>query len=180
MINNLVACNERTNYILNIIYDILKEPRNVLILSDRRDHVIELYNILKEKYNVGYVMGQMKESIRNEALTKDIIIGTYQMVSEGFDVSKLDTLVFCTPKVSIEQAVGRILRKQTYEYEPLIIDIVDNMKTFKNQSYSRNRFYKKNNYTIKNFSNSNIINDNYTNNNNNNNNNNHKYNYAFT
>ena len=65
----------------------------------------------------------------------------------------MDTLIFATPKVSIEQAVGRILRKQTYERDPLVIDIIDKITTFKNQSYSRKRFYKKNNYEITNFSN---------------------------
>ena len=153
MINNLVSCKERTNYIIDLVHLIMKENRNILLLSDRREHVIELYDNLKDNYSVGYVIGGMKEVHRNESLKKDIIIGTYQMVSEGFDVDKLDTLIFATPKVSIEQAVGRILRKQTYEKDPLVIDIVDKIQTFKNQSYSRNRFYKKNKYEITNFSN---------------------------
>jgi len=75
------------------------------------------------------------------------------MVSEGFDVDRLDTLIFATPKVSIEQAVGRILRKQNYTYNPLVIDIVDKLNVFKNQGYARKRFYNKNNYNITHISN---------------------------
>ena len=153
MINNLVLCKERTDYILNLIHPLMEDGRKILILTDRREHAVELNDYLKDKYEVGYVIGGMKEADRNESLQKDIIIGTYQMVSEGFDVDKLDTLIFATPKVSIEQAVGRILRKQTYEKDPLVIDIIDKITTFKNQSYTRKRFYKKNNYEITNFSN---------------------------
>ena len=153
MINNLVLCEERNNYIINLVDEVMKEPRNLLILTDRRDQVLKLYENLNEKYSVGYVIGQMKEDHRNESLTKNIIIGTYQMVSEGFDVDRLDTLIFATPKVSIEQAVGRILRKQQYTYNPLVIDIVDKLNVFKNQGYARKRFYNKNNYNIKYFSN---------------------------
>ena len=80
-----------------------------------------------------------------------IILGTYSMVSEGFDLAKLDTLVLATPKGDVEQSVGRIQRKQTLEDTdniPLVIDIVDDYSLFKVQAEKRYRFYKKKQYNI--------------------------------
>ena len=37
------------------------------------------------------------------------------MASEALDIKSLTTLIMATPKVDIEQSVGRILRKQKEE-----------------------------------------------------------------
>jgi superfamily II DNA or RNA helicase len=73
------------------------------------------------------------------------------MVSEGFDLAKLDTLVLATPKGDVEQSVGRIQRKQSVEDSdnvPLIIDVVDDYSMFKTQAEKRRRFYTKRTYTL--------------------------------
>jgi hypothetical protein len=55
-----------------------------------------------------------------------------------------------TPKKQIEQVVGRILRAKT-KFTPLILDIVDSsFSVYKNQSFYRNRYYRKCNYSIEN------------------------------
>jgi superfamily II DNA or RNA helicase len=76
------------------------------------------------------------------------LISTYQLVKEGFDVQKLNTLVMATPRPDIEQIVGRILRveKSKRTTEPLIIDIVD--PTFRRQFQSRLGLYKERSYVI--------------------------------
>ena len=54
----------------------------------------------------------MKEEELNITETKDVILGTFMMASEGFDCKyPLDSIVLTSPK-SIEQAVGRILRQE--------------------------------------------------------------------
>ena len=66
------------------------------------------------------------------------------MSSEGLDIPTLNTIILATSRKNVEQSVGRILRKQDgYEIDPLIIDIVDNLKQFKNQGNIRKRHYKK-------------------------------------
>ena len=85
-----------------------------------------------------------------ESEKQNILLGTYNMVSEGFDLPKLNTLVLASPKSDVEQSVGRIQRqlKEDRKYTPLIIDIVDQFSLFNNQGIKRKTFYKKKGYNI--------------------------------
>jgi superfamily II DNA or RNA helicase len=87
-------------------------------------------------------MGGMTLEQLNDSNKKDIIIGTYNMASEGYDNPRLDTLLLATPKSDVEQAVGRILRKKN-ENSPLVIDIQDFYSNFTYSNYKRLNFYKK-------------------------------------
>ena len=71
------------------------------------------------------------------------------MCSEGYDNKNLDTLIMATPKGNIEQSIGRVLRKDVYDIEPLVVDIVDNFSAFINQAKKRMTFYKKKGYIKK-------------------------------
>jgi len=51
-----------------------------------------------------------------------------------------------TPKVDIEQSVGRILRER--HSNPIVVDIIDRHDTFQNQWRKRKTFYRKCNYRI--------------------------------
>jgi hypothetical protein len=55
-----------------------------------------------------------------------------------------------TPKGSVNQAVGRILRKQADDYElpPMIIDIIDEIESLKRLGMMRTRLYKERKYII--------------------------------
>ena len=88
----------------------------------------------------------MKELQLKLSENKQVILGTYQMCSEGYDNTNLDTLIMATSKSNIEQAVGRVLRKKVYDVEPLVVDIIDNFSAFKNQARKRKSFYKKKGY----------------------------------
>ena len=153
MINNIAICNSRTQYIVQTLINVLnKEPsRNVIILSDRRNHLEFIQELLKDKFDTGLYIGGMKNEHLEISKTKQIILGTFNMVSEGFDLPKLDTLVLATPKSDIEQSVGRIQRKHTLTQDdnvPLIIDIIDNFSIFANQFNKRKAFYCKKKYSI--------------------------------
>lgn len=89
----------------------------------------------------------MKQIDLDLSRTKQIIIGSHNMCSEGLDISTLSTLLFVTPKTDIIQSVGRILR--TKHKNPIVVDIVDNHSLFKNQWNKRRLFYKKSNYKIR-------------------------------
>jgi superfamily II DNA or RNA helicase len=88
----------------------------------------------------------MKQKDLKISETKQILIATYAMASEGLDIKTLTTLVLATPKTDIEQSVGRILRVK--DNNPLIIDLVDKHDIFKKQWLKRRLFYHKNGYTI--------------------------------
>lgn len=155
MINNICECHKRNTFIINTIKELAKENRQILILSDRKKQLHYLNDTITSQgfATSGLYVGGMKEIALKDSETKDIMLGTYAMVSEGFDCPKLDTLIFASPKSSIEQSVGRILRKKPEDRVriPVIIDIWDKFSMFKRQGMVRQKYYKKRNYNVSSF-----------------------------
>lgn len=153
MISNITSFSIRTQFIVDEIKNILEsEPdRQILVLSERRNHLEDIHTTLKlQDINSAYYVGGMKQSELKKSEASNIILGTYNMVSEGFDLPKLNTLILASPKSDVEQSVGRIQRQLASEraYNPLIIDVIDSFSVFKNQSKKREMFYKKNFYHV--------------------------------
>jgi len=151
MVNKLAECEDRTKWLCGIIEDICEEGRQVLVLSDRVQHCKDLLDGLSEPIReTACILSQnVKSSQRTEFCeSKKILIATYSMCKEGFDVPTLNTLVMATPRPDIDQIVGRILRveKSKRTVHPLIIDIVD--PQFRRQFGARNTLYKKRGYKV--------------------------------
>jgi len=151
MVNKLAECEDRTKWLCGIIEDICEEGRQVLVLSDRVQHCKDLLDGLSEAVReTACILSQtVKSSQRTEfCASKKILIATYSMCKEGFDVPTLNTLVMATPRPDIDQIVGRILRveKSKRTVHPLIIDIVD--PQFRRQFGARNTLYKKRGYKV--------------------------------
>ena len=96
MINNICNFSKRTEFIVNFVCNhILKnEPnRNILFLSDRRQHLevasklLETYNYSQNDY--GSYVGGMKNNSLIESESKQILLGTYNMVSEETRFTKI-------------------------------------------------------------------------------------------
>ena len=156
MINNICSFKPRTEYIMTILTEILKnEPdRRVLILSERRnqlksieDYIVE-QNIANKDY--GYYVGGMKQEQLNISSGKQIILATFQLASEGFNVPTLNTVIFASPISDIQQSIGRILRERPEDrkYIPLCIDIADEFSVFHRKNNARLKFYNNNKYKI--------------------------------
>ena len=150
MITKLCTFNIRSEYILKIIKKELEINSNqqIIILAHNKNLLTYLYKAIDDRKmtTVGYYIGGMKEKDLKISETKQILIATYSMASEGLDIKTLTTLIFATPKTDIEQAIGRILRvKHT---NPLVIDIIDKHDLFKKQWLKRRAFYHKNDYTL--------------------------------
>jgi superfamily II DNA or RNA helicase len=153
MINNICDFVPRTQFIIDCLLDVLRnEPnRKVLILSDRRSH-LEMFQTMLKRINIdsGLYYGGLKQEVLQESDKKNILLGTYSYVSEGFDKPGLNTMILASPKSDIIQSVGRILRDkpEDREYRPLVIDIVDKFSIFPNQSRKRIKYYESQNYEI--------------------------------
>lgn len=147
---NLLTTNYSRNMLIKkIAQQSMKQGRKVLILSDRRQHCMDLLEILKDMYDVGLYIGGMKQEQLNESEKSDIIVGTFTLAHEGLDIPKLDTLILATPKSDIVQAVGRILRETVgKKNHPLVYDIVDEWGPFKYQYYKRNKYYKNTGFSM--------------------------------
>ena len=147
MITNICQYEKRNTIIINLIKELLKEKsRKILVLSDRRNHLISISNHLN-KPDFGFYIGGMKQHLLDNTITRQVILSTYMMTSEAFDVQELNTLILCTPKSDVIQIVGRILRKK-HTINPLIIDFKDDFSVFNNQYKKRLSYYNKCLYTI--------------------------------
>lgn len=153
MINKLAQETGRTKWLTEILVDILDESpnRQILVLTDRVQHTKDILATLPEpwKSKAAVLSQDIAAAKRAEFCeSKTILIGTYAMCKEGFDVPTLNTLLMATPRPDIDQIVGRILRVEKSERKthPLIIDIVD--PQFRRQFQERNGLYKKRNYTV--------------------------------
>lgn len=161
MINKICEYQPRIKLIIDIVSKYLEEGRKILLLSDRKNHLglikegLDNKHVLTEKsFTTGYYLGGMKQADLEKTEKNNVILGTFSMASEGFDCREpLDTIILASPKSSIEQAVGRILRQEAKDrkFVPLIIDIIDEFGTFPRQGLKRVQFYKRNKYKIDTF-----------------------------
>jgi len=156
MVTNLVHIKRRNRFTIKLIEELFDQGKNILCLSGRLKQV-NLFNkfLNKNPYlkgNVGKYIGGMSEEELAKSATKQIILGTYSMAEEGLDIENLNAVILCTPKSAIKQSVGRILRKDVYEENPIVIDISDDDNAvFKRQSNTRDTYYKKQNYNMQHF-----------------------------
>ena len=127
MITQITELSDRNKMIVEKVQS-LDPSRNVLLLSDRREHCFWLHNRLPGS---ALYLGGMSEQELEQSAQARIIIATYSMAQEGLDIPKLDTLVMTTPHSDVTQAVGRIMRETPGKNNaPLIIDIVDRWSVF--------------------------------------------------
>jgi len=133
----------------------LKTFRKVLLLSNRVNHLRLIADLLinrDSRWNnlIGFYIGGMKERKLKESESKPLILATFEMASEGLDIKNLDTLILATPKSSITQSIGRILRTQANQrtYIPIVYDIVDNISVFLHQGKKRYSDYVSKQYNV--------------------------------
>ena len=151
MINKVVEFKPRNDLIINLLEDLSEDNRKILVLTDRVEHTKTLFEGLPEKVkNEACILSQKVKAADRAKFcdSKKILIATYAMCKEGFDVATLNTLVMATPRPDVDQIVGRIMRteKMTRTVDPLIVDIVD--PAFRRQFGERLRLYKERNYIV--------------------------------
>lgn len=153
MINKLTEHAGRTKWLTEILEDILEESpeRQVLVLTDRVQHTKDFLAALPDELRgqAAILSVDVKADKRAEfCSSKRVLVATYAMCKEGFDVPTLNTLIMATPRPDIDQIVGRILRveKSARTVPPLVVDIVD--PQFRRQFQERNGLYKKRSYKV--------------------------------
>jgi superfamily II DNA or RNA helicase len=160
MLSELITMPKRNKLVVEIVKDLIKQNRKILVLSDRRNHLTTIKKIFDSDpcitFTIGMFVGQMKISDLEKSKTCDVILATYSAFSEGVSVKELNTLLLITPKKFIghlknttknesgkmEQIVGRIFRKEHLDIHPMIVDLYDNFSVYKNQGNQRKTFYK--------------------------------------
>ena len=156
----LVNDEKRNNLIAEDIRHAIDAGRFPIILTERREHLELLANMLKDNVECLAVLhGGVKTKRRKEILQelarssqdkKKAILATGAYIGEGFDDPRLDTLFITMPisfKGKIVQYAGRLHRDypgkkdvQIYDYVDKEVSVLWNMhqkrlKTYKNIGY---------------------------------------------
>lgn len=179
MISNLGKIVERNTFIVKTLIDtLIRDPQRKILLLGGRICQLELlkseFEIRKEQHDhtknitSSMYVGGMKPNMYVLAKEKDVLFATYEMVGEGFNLEKLNTLIMCSPRSNsktsnkLQQFVGRILRSQTtpvvqsplngiepaIQLHPLVIDIHDQLNLFIAQGQKRLEYYRSVGYEI--------------------------------
>jgi superfamily II DNA or RNA helicase len=153
LVTQVCEFEPRTRAIADAVVEAMRARPNskTLVLSDRRNHLETIRGMLAGSgFTAGLYVGGMKPGDLKASETRDVLLGTYGMCSEGFDVPELDLLVLASPKSDIVQSVGRILRVKPEDRPrpPLVVDIVDELDAFRNQARRRRAHYKKMGYAV--------------------------------
>lgn len=138
LMSKICDIRDRTVFIADETKKIAETGRYVLVLSHRRQHAIEIKDILVSLgIDAATYLGGDK--IEPDA---QVICATYHLASEGYDNPRLSGLVLATPSSDVVQACGRILRGGSGN-DPVIVDIVDQYSLFLGQVAKRKTFYRK-------------------------------------
>lgn len=147
MITDIVEHDGRNAVICNLIKDLLKTTRHILVLSDRRAHCIALHNRFPDVS--GLYMGGMKREELEASSVKHVIFATFSQAHEGLDIPSLDTVILSTPKSDIVQSIGRVMRETAGKrHNPRIYDIRDSWSVLFAMFNKRKRVYIKGGFMI--------------------------------
>ena len=161
IISNSINRNEM---IIKDVEESIKNGRSPLVLTKFKKHAEVLYELLKGKADEVYLIYGDNSSSKNKEIREKlsnlgedrslIIVATGQMVGEGFDLPRLDTLMLALPVSTdsgrLRQYMGRINRDYPTKKETIVFDYVDrNIRIFENMYYKRLKVYHKDAYEIK-------------------------------
>ena len=169
---NLSKIRSRNLLISTIANDMYKlnnngSNRNIIILAKTKQQLIDIYDniiqlndpiddiesetMIRLKNDMMFYTGDTSENNRRLVeLNAKIILATFGLAEEGLDIDRLNTLILASPKKSIEQTTGRIIRKEKYADDdyPLIFDIHDKLDGMKGLINARMKYYDQNDFCI--------------------------------
>jgi len=135
---HLVEDANRTRKIVSQVLDSFSQGRKVLVLSERTEHIDNIYQLLKFEIPTLLVLhGRIPKKERITTMKKlkslapaepRVILATGKLIGEGFDHPPLDTLVLTMPvswKGTLQQYAGRLHRECAGKSNVRIFDFVD-------------------------------------------------------
>ena len=135
---HLASDPERTEVIGAEIQSAFNEGRNVLVLTERTEHLDAIVAVLSGKIPSPFVLhGRMSKKQRATVMSNlaslppdapRVLLATGKLIGEGFDHPPLDTLILAMPiswKGTLQQYAGRLHREHATKTDVHIIDFVD-------------------------------------------------------
>jgi superfamily II DNA or RNA helicase len=153
----LMESENRNQRIVDDVALAVDEGRNPILLTERREHVQLLCDLLRDKdISFTVLRGGMKAKERKDAMESldesQVLVATGKYIGEGFDLPKLDTLFLALPiswKGLLVQYAGRIHRQAEGKDKVVIYDYVDNKLPMLQRMFQRRqKGYNALGYTI--------------------------------
>jgi len=139
----------RNRFVANLVAELVRSGRKkVAVISDRTEMLRQISRELFHLVQCHYYGPVTPDVADVEAA--EVIFGTYPKIDTGTDITALDTVVLASPRMRIQQVVGRALRPMDGKLTPVVYDIVDTgIERFKAMSYGRKKKYDQLGYNIK-------------------------------
>ncbi|GAB6010468.1 DEAD/DEAH box helicase family protein, partial [Dysgonomonas reticulitermitis] len=129
----------RNQQIATDVCEVVTNGRTPIILTQRKEHVMQLAAILKNQTNAHIItlVGADSAKVKNKMMEslagipqedRLIIIATGKYIGEGFDYPRLDTLFLASPiawKGTLAQYAGRLHREYPGKQDVIVYDYVD-------------------------------------------------------
>ena len=158
----LRSSSVRNEQICEDIRKCISEGRTPVVLSKFVEHAELIYDNIKNYADKVFLLTgsqtrKQQKMIRQEmnSISNDesmILVATGQLVGEGFDFPRLDTLIMATPvawKGLVEQYAGRLNRDYEGKENVVIFDYIDsNIRVFDNMYAKRLKAYKRIGYSL--------------------------------
>lgn len=152
---------QRNALIIEELIGKLESGKNILLLTDRIEHIKTLKESLVQK-GINRILAISGDSPKEEktALSKwlgevqdgFIVLSTGKFVGEGFDESRFDTLFIVSPfrwKGTLSQYVGRLHRTRQGKNTVEVVDFIDlKVGVFGSMYHDRLSGYKKEKYVL--------------------------------
>ncbi|WP_352421829.1 DEAD/DEAH box helicase family protein [Proteiniphilum sp.] len=137
--STLAEDEDRNQQIVRDVLDAVENNRTPIILTQRKDHVTILSDMLKTRTNANVIVlvgtDSAKKKREHASLLVDIspaekliIVATGKYIGEGFDYPRLDTLFLASPiawKETLAQYAGRLHREYPGKKDVIVYDYVD-------------------------------------------------------
>ena len=136
-----------------LIVDCIEPNHSGLILSERINHLRNIYDLLPNKDEAVMITGSTPGLVRDKALEdmrtgkKKLLLATYSLCKEGLDIPCLDRLYMASPVSDyavVTQAIGRIARTYKGKSTSICYDFLDQIPYLIRCYKKRISTYKKN------------------------------------
>lgn len=130
-----------------------RKGHKVLVIADRVDFLYKVQELLGDRAVciVGETLDRKAEIVKIESGQCDILCGSRQIFSEGISINALSCVILAIPIANtptLEQIIGRIMRKCEGKLDPMVIDLQFSGPSEKRQNTARIGFYMEKGWQI--------------------------------
>jgi superfamily II DNA or RNA helicase len=151
VVTRLCADERRTAFVCRHVLALAaREGRDVLVLSHRREHcraIADRVNVLAGGQAAGKPLAATYLGGDKQAPDTRVVVATYSLTSEGFDMPRLNALVLATPASDVEQSCGRVMRGSSAA-GAVIVDVADEWGVCFAQLAKRRGLYRRSGFTV--------------------------------